>query len=85
MNSFCQHCYLSESFPEKPTYRLRNIKFDIFGDIGGNQALDIVDLGELAVIVERDVGHLFLLGLLAKVLGVASKSTRLALACLSSR
>lgn len=42
----------------------------ILGDVGGFQALDVVELGEFAVIVERDVGHHFLLGLFAEVLCV---------------
>ena len=46
-------------------------------DKAGFEALDAVELGEFAVIVERQVGHHFLLGLFAEVFGVDQKENAL--------
>ena len=49
----------------------------IFGDVGGLQALDVVELGEFAVIVKRHIRHHFLLGLFAQVFGIHQKQDAL--------
>ena len=45
----------------------------VLGDEGRFEALDVVKLGELAVVVTGHVGHEFLLGLFAQILGVYEK------------
>ena len=51
-------------------------------DEGGFEALDVVELGELAVVVVRQVGHEFLLGLLAEVLRVDQEQDALGIGVL---
>jgi hypothetical protein len=46
-------------------------------DAGRGQALHVVELGELAAIVGRRVGHEFLMGLLAEVAGIDQKQDAL--------
>ncbi len=45
----------------------------VFGDEGRFEALDVVELGELAVVVTGHIGHEFLLGLFTQIPGVYEK------------